>query len=382
MIQSYDVIIIGGGVNGCSIAYQLAKRNYRVKLLEKGRIAEEASSAAAGMLGAQSELKNKGAFFDFARTSRNMFSELVPEVEKASGLTVSYLKNGMLKVAVTAEEALQLQQIRVIQEAEGEHVEWLNAEEVLHREPEIKGRIQGALYIPQDGQVKAPDWTKALARAAANIGADLQEYISADRLIEDNGRTTGVETCYGPVYAPHVVVAAGAWSESLLNKDKAPVPQMIPVKGECVSLIPERSVIRSTIHASDFYIVPKADGSVIIGATEREGHMDKKVMAEAVQTLLRKACSLVPAFERAEWGRAWAGVRPQTADGMPYLGAYGQKGLWLAAGHYRNGILLSAVTGEWMADMIDGKPVRSDWKSAFCPKRTIEGKEDRIGSYH
>ncbi|RSL34937.1 glycine oxidase ThiO [Salibacterium salarium] len=375
MNNFYDVLVIGGGVNGCSIAYQCSKRNMKVAVLEKTRVGAEASSAAAGMLGAQAEIKEKSPFFDFARKSRDMFPKLVPELEEKSGTSVSLIKNGMLKIADSETEKNRLLDMLQFQQQEGEQVEWLTNRDIQAIEPSLTGENFGGLYIRGDGQVKAAELTKAYARAATFEGCDFYEDTPVLKILQENGRAIGAETPFGPVYADEVVLASGAWSNTITSSQEQPLP-LIPVKGECVSLRPARTIIQTTMHASDFYLVPKPGGSIIIGATEREGEMGKKVSAGAVQTLLAKAFRLVPDLQEAEWETAWTGVRPQTFDGKPYLGQSQVKGLWIAAGHYRNGILLSALTGTWMADLIEGKANVPEWISAFSPQRTMNEKED------
>ncbi|WP_158737337.1 glycine oxidase ThiO [Alteribacillus sp. YIM 98480] len=381
MKKTYDVLIIGGGVNGCSIAYQMSKRGYQAAVLEKTRVGAEASSAAAGMLGAQVEIKENGPFFDFARKSRDMFSQLVPELEETSGVPVSYVRNGMLKVAQTDTEVNHLLDMLAFQKKAGERAEWRDPNVISVQEPNIKGDIKGALYIPGDGQVKAKELTQAYARGANLLGADIYEFTPVTGLLEEKGRVNGVTTPSGRFYAEHVVLAGGV-SSDLIPTAKANIPSMIPVKGECVSVKPAKPVMTATIHASDFYLVPKPGGNIIIGATEQEGRMDKPVSARAVQELLSKAIRLVPDLQDAEWVEAWSGVRPQTIDGMPYLGAASIKGLWMAAGHYRNGILLSALTGEWMADLIEGTADNEEWIRAFAPLRLKDGKENLVETNH
>ncbi|RSL28877.1 glycine oxidase ThiO [Salibacterium salarium] len=374
MSNFYDVLIIGGGVNGCSIAYQLSKRNIKVAVLEKTRVGAEASSAAAGMLGAQAEIKEKSPFFDFARQSRDMFPELVPELEEKSGVSVSFIKNGMLKVADSEMEKERLLEMLAFQKQEGEQVEWFTNRDIQDMERGITGDNFGGLYIRGDGQVKAAELTKAYARAAAFEGAEIYEDTPVLNILKENKKAIGVQTPAGAVYADKVVLAGGAWSNMTVSEEDQ-LPPLVPVKGECVSLRPVKPVIDTTLHASDFYLVPKPGGSIIIGATEHEGEMGKKVSAGAVQSLLSKAFSLVPDLQQAEWETAWTGVRPQTFDGKPYLGRSPIDGLWIAAGHYRNGILLSALTGKWMADLMEGKAEVQEWISAFSPQRTVIQKE-------
>jgi glycine oxidase len=371
MKKNYDVVVVGGGVNGCSIAYQLSKRGYKTAIVEKKMIGAESSSAAAGMLGAQVEFETNDAFFQFACKSRELFPELINELEDVTGMRAGYVENGMLKIACSDKEVEHLRNIEKTHKQAGQEVQWIEKQQLQHLESEISETAQGALFIQKDGQVKADQLTVALSRAALKKGADVYEFTEALSLIEDDARVTGVNLDRGKLYAEEVVIAAGAWSDRLV-KD---LP-MIPVKGEILSVKPEKPLINRTLHATDFYIVPKAGGSVYIGATETEGAFDKHVRAASIQSLLAKAHALVPGLKKAAFEEAWSGVRPQTADGKPYIGKGEKDGLWFATGHFRNGILLSAITGEWMADLIEGLSPNKEWEAAFSPSRVrLKGGE-------
>ena len=373
MKKNYDAIIIGGGVNGCSIAFQLGKRGYKTAIIEKNTIGAESSGAAAGMLGAQAEFGTNDVYFQYACKSRELFPELMHELEEVTGMRAGYKENGMLKVACTHKETYQLRQMEKMQKQAKQEVHWLSKQDVQKLEPQLSEKIQGALYIPNDGQVRADELTIALSRAALNKGADLYEFTEALSLIKDDDRVKGVKIDRGNLYANEVIIAAGVWSDRFVEG----LP-MIPVKGEILSVRMENMPMNRTLHAANFYIVPKAGGSIYIGATETEGAFDKKVRAHSIQSLLEKAHTLVPELESAEFEGAWSGVRPQTVDGMPYIGRGEKEGLWLATGHFRNGILLSAITGEWMASLIAGESTNKEWEAAFSPQRIQSKGENKV----
>lgn len=367
-MSSYHTVVIGGGINGCSTAFHLAQKGKQVLLLERSTIGSEASSAAAGMLGAQVEINSQGAFFDFARASRSMYDELVPKLESYSGIHVDYIKNGMLKTAHSDEEASHLLDVLAFQQAAGEKVSWLTREELQKKESNLADEtVQGALYMPEDGQVMAPYLTKAYAGSAAFLGAEIMERTLVSSI---KRKTNGYEVASsrGIIEAEHVVMAGGAWTD-LIDGDIGVMPEMIPVKGDILSIRPAEQFITSTIHAPDVYLVPKKNGTVIVGATEHPGSMESRVYAGSIHDLLKSAFTLVPDLAGAEFKQAWSGIRPQSADDLPYLGSVDNQGLWMAAGHYRNGILLSAGTGDWLARSICGEPVNAEWEKAFSPRR-------------
>ncbi|MDQ0268233.1 glycine oxidase ThiO [Cytobacillus purgationiresistens] len=361
MSKVYDVIVVGGGINGSSIAFHLAKRGYKVTVIEQGKIAGKASGAAAGILGAQTELTEDGPLFQLARQSRAMFPDIINELEELSGVQIGYQSRGVYKVASTENHAQKLKTLVHLQTNAGEKAEWLNIEELKRRESAISNTLLGAMYIPEDGQVQAYEFSLAFARAAMTLGAEFYEYTSVhDFLIKDE-KVQGVQTSQGDLLSDSVIVAAGAWSSLLLEKTGLTLP-VFPVKGECFSVISQKQLVKATIFSDDCYIVPKKSGRLIVGATVKPNTFDEKVSFGGISALMEKAIRLLPDIANAEWVNAWAGIRPISGDGLPFLGEHpNYKQLYIATGHFRNGILLAPVTGKLIADYIDGN--RLDIKS-------------------
>lgn len=367
----YDVAIIGGGIIGGSIAFQLAKRNVRVVVLEKDRIASQASSAAAGMLGAQSEFSSENPLISMALKSRKMFPVLGEELKQITGIDIGLIQKGMLKVAVTDEEQETLQQHYEFWRKMGQPVQWLSSHEVAAFEPNVSPALQGAMYIPNDGQVSAPHLSLSFAKASIAYGAEWREFTEVvDVKKEENSYQ--LRTNHGTIGANAVVVAAGAWSALFLEKTGLSLP-MYPVKGECLFVKTEKPLIQATVFAKNgCYIVPKKGNRLLIGATSTPHTFDKKVTVQGIASLLERAKQLIPNIGDAEWERAWAGIRPQTGDGVPYIGEHPHyKNMWIATGHYRNGILLSPITGVLMADLIEGKGSGEIDLAPFSPARHI-----------
>lgn len=367
----YDVAIIGGGIIGGSIAFQLAKRNVRVVVLEKDRIASQASSAAAGMLGAQSEFSSENPLIPMALKSRKMFPVLGEELKQITGIDIGLIQKGMLKVAVTDEEQEALQQHYEFWREMGQPVQWLSNHEVVAFEPNVSAALQGAMYIRNDGQVSAPHLSLAFAKASIVYGAEWREFTEVvDVKKEENSYQ--LRTNHGTIGANAVVVAAGAWSALFLEKTGLSL-SMHPVKGECLLVKVEKPIIQTTVFAKNgCYIVPKKGNRLLIGATSTPHTFDKKVTVQGIMSLLERAQQLLPTIRTAEWERAWAGIRPQTGDGLPYIGEHPHyKNMWIATGHYRNGILLSPITGALMADLIEGKGSGEIDLAPFSPARNI-----------
>lgn len=378
MNKTYDAIVIGGGVNGGAIAFNLAKRGRKVLLLEKDRLASKASGAAAGMLGAQAELDGEGPLFQLARTSRAMFSGLADELKMTSGIDIELVNKGMLRLALTDWEQQEHRRIIGVHRKNGELAELLTGEEVRKREPTLSNEVIGAMYLEKDGQVAAPQLALGFLRSASALGSVIKEYVEVHSFHFSNGKITGVATNEGDFMSDNVVVTGGAWSEKLLRETGLQL-KTYPVKGECFSVRTEAPLLSSTIFTHDCYLVPKKGGRIVVGATIIPNTFNQQVTVEGISLLMENAKKLVPSIAQAEWEGAWAGIRPQTADGLPYLGEHPElKGLFIAAGHFRNGILLSPITGEVMADLIERKPPSIDI-SSFCVDRLIRKTNPIMG---
>lgn len=362
MNKHYETIVVGAGVIGSSIAYHLAKRGRRALLLERGTIACKASSAAAGMLGAQSELKeDDNSLFQLAKASRAMFPALSKELKEYSGIDIGLQQKGIYKIAANDVEREELISYGEAQRNLGEEARWVEPGELQRIEPAVSSQLNGALFLPNDGQVSAPDLSKAFALSAVELGAEIFEYTDVQGLIKEGKQVTGVKTNRGDFGADHVVVACGAWSEDLLGKQDS-VMDMYPVKGECFSVKTRRRLIQGTLFSKGCYIVPKAGGRLVIGATEKPGTFDETVTLGGLFPLIKEATQLIPELALAEWETAWTGLRPQTETSIPCLGPHQEySGLFIASGHYRNGILLSPITGKVMADLIEGNQVPHEW---------------------
>ncbi len=331
------MLIVGGGVVGCAIAYEARKRGASVLLLERQRIGGGASHGAGGMLAPQVESAGPGAALELGLRSRDLFAEWQAELPTSFDLDLS----GILRVAHTEAAAAELRRRAEWQRGLGLAARICDPAEVTDLCPGCAEVLCG-LWVP-DGQCSAPRLTMALAQGATQRGAEMREGVVVTAV-----RTGGVDTTEGRISAGQVVVAAGAWSGLL-----TPAP-VRPVKGQRLLLRQPDRLLGITVFGDHCYLVPKAGGRVLAGATEEpEAGFDTRVTVEAVGRLARAACALVPALGGAELVEAWAGLRPATPDRLPVLGRLpGYEGVWLATGHHRNGILLSALTGRVVADAV------------------------------
>jgi glycine oxidase len=361
--RASDVIVVGGGIVGCAISYFLAREGLSVVLLERDQLAVHASGAAAGMLLPLAEAAQRGPLHAWGRRSLAMFPELCAELRERSGVDPEYEASGALHLAESEPRAQQLQAKARLFEAES--LEWLGPEALRGAEPLLGPGLCGALWSPGEGHVRSPLLTQAFARAAAELGARIETGSTVTGVRRAGERVTGVETASGSHSAGSVVLCMGAWTPGVVGF-ALPIE---PVRGQILSLDAPRSPLGSIVVGESAYLVPKRDGSVVVGASEERVGFDCRVTAEGMGRLLAAAPRLVPALADCGFRSAWAGLRPATPDGLPVIGpAPGSEGLVIAAGHFRNGVLLSPVSGRLVADLLLGKALPED-AAAFRPER-------------
>ena len=358
-----DVLVVGGGVVGCSVAFHLAREGISVTLLERDDLAGGASGIAAGMLTPLAEAEPGTKALRLALRSLATFPALCAELLELSGIDPEYLASGRIEVAQSVEEAAHLAARPGTLEGHG--LEWLDEKAARNAAPGLAEDVVGALWSPNEGHVRSPGLARAFAGAAQRLGATVELGAPVVGLEREGDRIVGVRTASGPRAAGGVVLATGVWSGATSG---LPFP-IEPVRGQIVSLESEAVSSGAILWSRDAYLVPKRDGTLVLGATVERVGFDRRVTARGVQELLVAGGALVPALGLATFLSAWAGLRPDTPDHRPLVGAVPEtEGLWVAAGHFRSGVLLSPVTGEIVRDGILGKGLPAD-AEAFAPGR-------------
>lgn len=379
-MKQFDAAIIGGGVIGCCIAYNLAIRGKSVAVIEKDTVGTHASSAAAGMLGAQVEMAEPGPLTELGLLSRDLFPPLIHQLYEETGINIEWNTAGILKVAMTEQEKEELQRQAEWQRAMNQNISWLDAEEARKLEPALSPEIAGALTVPDDTQISAPHFTKALAAAAAQRGVVFYEKCQVESLLREGNRVYGVKVDRpvqqggldsAEIRAGEVIIAAGSWTGNLVERLGFSLP-VSPTKGECFTVLTLPSPIKKTIYTHECYIVPKAGGRLLVGATMKQQGFDNRVTVDGLRYLTEKAIQLLPCLASESLEKSWASLRPTTPDGLPYIGRLpGYQGLIVAAGHFRNGILLSPITGELVSQLILDEEL-SYPLDAFSPGRVLQ----------
>ncbi len=363
-----DVLVVGGGVIGMSIARALKKNGAgKVTVLDSGRLGQEASSAAAGMLTSQADAEKHDDLFDLCYEGRGLYEGFAEELKAETGIDIELETSGTLSVSFNEDDERRLDKIYSWQNAAGFPVQKLDTRELLELEPRLSSEVKGGLFFPRDVQVENRLLVEALAVSLKHLGVRIVENTPVTSLLAENGKISGVETPVGNFSAPIVVLAAGAWS-SLIPLGRPEVPgeavrnrslslDVIPVRGQMISFRPGKRLFTRIIMASSGYLVPRADNRLLAGATVEKAGFDKNVTTLGLESLSRSAYEIAPELKKIEISEKWAGLRPCAADMLPVIGHYNNiGGLYVATGHYRNGILLAPITAQMLAkQIIDGQ---------------------------
>lgn len=352
MPSNSHVVVIGGGVIGCSVAYHLAGAGLRVTVVERGRVGGGASGVAAGMVAPLSETQSPGHHLKLALESCALHLSLLPRLQEESGIDVEYLPSGILHLAFTSEDEGRLRARMEWQKPLDMGVQWLSSQEARRVEPALGEGITGALLSPQEGHLNSGRLVRALAQGAARRGVSILQDTEVVGLLSRLGRVTGVRLPSGDLEGEWVVLASGAWAGQYGGWLGVDVP-VHPVRGQILAARALPCPISRVVWHGITYLVPKADGSMVMGTTSEEAGFRDKATLQGVADILRGAIRLVPAVAEGELHRVWAGLRPASPDGLPILGPIpGLEGILLAVGHFRSGILLSAITGKMVSDYI------------------------------
>jgi glycine oxidase len=383
-----DVIIAGGGVIGTAIAWRAAMAGLAVTVVDPDQ-GDAASLVAAGMLAPVSEaLFGEGALLRVNLLAVARFGSFAAELEEAAGRQVGLRREGTLAVAYDPGDYAALVRLTAFRRSAGLDAEELDSRACRKLESFLTPDVHGGVLFAGDWSVDNRRYAAALRAAAAAAGVR----VLRDRVTEvltSGDRVRGVRLADGgDIGSDRVVAAAGCWTSAITGVP-APVRAAVrPVKGQLLRLrhpdgMPPviTHTIRATVRGADVYLVPRADGEVVVGATQEERGPDRTVTAGAVHDLLRDAMSVLPVTSELELAETCAGLRPGTPDNGPVVGpaaggadGSGPDGLLLATGHYRNGILMSPVTADAIVAHLTGQPAAPEWEP-FAPGRFAAATE-------
>jgi glycine oxidase len=343
-----DIAVIGAGAVGAACARAAARRGLQVAVFEPGPDPAAASPASAGMLAAQIEPIDEPLLALSVR-GRDLYEPLAPELRETTGIDIGFWRAGIASVAFDEAATDRLKEDAARQRQAGLRCDWLDESEVRERWPGAARDCRGALFAPEDGAVDPQALTRACLADARRLGATLRvERVTAVQTA--NGRVTGVVTPRGATPVEHVVVAAGVWSSQIAG---LPRPLLVePVRGQ-MAATPWPAGIPTAILYHDHCYVLARGADALLGSTMEHAGFDCRVTNEGLAQIFRGAERLLPALLHQTVRRMWAGLRPVAADGLPIVGPDPDVAhLWYATGHGRNGILLAALTGEIIADLL------------------------------
>jgi glycine oxidase len=369
--QAVDVVVIGAGAIGLAIAWVAAERGLRVTVLERGEAGRGTSHVAAGMLAPIAEAAPaEQPLLELGLRSARAYPEFARRLAAAAGMTtVGYTPCGTLLVARDGDEAQALEREFELRLRYGLEVKRLRPSEARRLEPGLAPALRLALGVPEDHAIDP----RALAAAARAAGAEIREHVDVSGVQCSAGRAGQVILRDGSTVSAHdVVIAAGAWSDQLDGIPAGARVPVRPVKGQILRLHDPAGpgLLRRVIRMGPSYIVPRADGRYVIGATQEERGFDTTVTAGATFELLRDASELVPGVSELVIDELDAGLRPATADNLPAIGPSGLPGLHWAVGHRRGGILLAPVTAEIVVGSLLGEH-QDPLARAFAPARLL-----------
>jgi glycine oxidase len=370
------VVVVGGGAVGLCCAWRCAQRGARVVVADRAEPPAGATRVAAGMLAPIGELAfGEPELLKMTLAAAERYPSFVVELEAASGLSADFTPSGALHLALDRDEAAELRRVHDLQRSLGLGAEWLPPRRCRELEPGLTPSFNGGVHAPEEAMIDPRRLTEALLAALAAAGVEVRGGFEITAALLRGERIEGVRGASGEeLLADAVVVATGAWSGTAAWLPASARPPVRPVKGQIVELrSPDGQPPCERIVASErVYLVPRPDGRLIVGATTEERGFDTAVTAGGVHELLREAYRLLPDVAELELVESMAGLRPGTPDNLPLIGRGGLEGLVLACGHYRNGILLAPLTGEAIAELLDGgKPPEA--VAAASPARLRDG---------
>ncbi len=351
-----EVIVVGGGVIGCAIAYELARRGAGVILVERGPIGREASWASAGIISLPNRPEMRPERIEIGRRSLARYPGLVAELEEQTGFAIEYRRPGEMAVAVDAAHAALERQRAAWQRSQGFVVEELSPDAARRLEPTLPAALAAAWYAPDVGSLSVYRLTQALAVAAAQQGSTVLPETPVGEVAHRDGRVRGVRLADRELVAEMVVLASGAWTRFFGNALGAPLPTR-PVKGQLIAFANAPARPARVVAGHGGYVRPRVDGTTIVAATEEDAGFDRRVTGEGIAWLLELTRTLCPTLLQGEVVESWSGLRPGSVTGEPMIGPVpGFAGLWVAAGHFRTGAKEAPATAELVgSSLLDGR---------------------------
>lgn len=351
-----DCIVVGGGVIGLMTARQLYLQGVDVLLLEKGPLGGESSWAGGGIVSPLYPWRYADSVNVLAERSKKIYPDLVEKLLQETGLDCELITSGLFTVI---DESLgdNPQQIADWGKAWSVDMHFINdAGAIREIEKTVGDAVDKGVWMPDIMQIRNPKFVKALKASFDQLSIPYREHCAVEEILVENNKVTGVRTQQETLLADKVIIASGAWSAQF-SVTQASV-DVVPVKGQMIMYKGEPDLVKRIVLSQGHYIIPRKDGHILAGSTLEKIGFDKTISEEAHEELHRAAVELVPLLDNLPIERQWAGLRPGTEKGIPYICQHDDiAGLYIHAGHFRNGIVLGAASAELITDIVlDRKP--------------------------
>jgi glycine oxidase len=347
------VVIIGGGLLGLLSARELALAGCQVEILERGQIGQESSWAGGGILSPLYPWRYADPITELARWSQAHYRDLAESLRADTGIDPEWTRSGLLMLDVQEEEQ---QQADKWAERFGYRLEHLPSGVVAQMAPQLASTKGTALWMPDVAQIRNPRLLKALHVAVLKAGVVVKEGSPVTAIEQRDGGAIGIRCAEGSVTADKVVICGGAWSGEIARQLGFALP-VRPVKGQMLLFRAAPGLLKQVVLSEGFYLVPRRDGHILAGSTMEESGFDKQTTPAARELLLQQALRILPALANAELERQWAGLRPGSPVGVPFIGAVpGVAGLYVNAGQYRNGVVTGLASARLLTDTLLGNP--------------------------
>lgn len=345
--QQFDCLVVGGGLIGMLTARELAQADLTVALVERGETGRESTWAGGGILSPLYPWRYPEVVTALASWSQARYAALADALQKESGVDPEFQQNGLL--ILDAEEMHEAQQWAAIWHNSLELVE---AEKAYQIEPALGEAPSQALWLPLIAQVRNPRLAQALRKSIENLGVTLLEHTPVKGLVLGENQIHGVLTEQGEINAERVVIAGGAWSALLLETVGMQLP-VKPVRGQMILYRAEPGVVQRIVLSQDRYVIPRRDGRILVGSTLEDVGFEKATTRAAMRELEEEAQRIIPALANYPIEHHWAGLRPGSPRGIPYIMQHPHiAGLYINTGHFRNGVVLGPASARLLADLL------------------------------
>lgn len=348
--HSADCIVVGGGLLGLLSAFFLAREGLAVHVLERGGVCRESSWAGGGILSPLVPWQYPDAVSELVRWSQRFYPALTAELLDSTGIDPEWIRSGLLMADSAKDPEISAWSSRF-----GCQVLAVDSGELRSLEPVLSPEVGASLLLPEVAQLRNPRLCQALSSALGRLGVTVYEQTAVNGLIVQQGEVRGVTTASGAVAAERVVIAGGAWSSQLLSGYDPGLP-VSPVRGQMIQFQAPPGLLQHIVLHDGHYLVPRRDGLILVGSTLEYVGFNKETTAAARELLARRARQLVPALSDYEIVRHWSGLRPGTAEGVPYICEHPEiSGLYLNTGHFRNGVVMAPASAQLLVDCLLGR---------------------------